>query len=492
MKKTFVIILTLLFLAPLGEAKLADLAGKWYASDPVRLRSELEGYLYKAGKVDLRGRLIGAIVPHAGFRFSGEIAAYVYKAIMQDPPDTIVLIGFTHRKYYPQKIAVFGDTRFSTPLGGVKIDTQLTRKFIEYDDIVFEALPKAFDNENSVEMQIPFIQVASPDSELVIMAVADQRLDNIKVLAKALEEILKNEKSYVIIASTDMSHYLKYEEATQKDCATIETIKKMDPMALYVKNIRNNNELMCGGGAVYSVMAASKALGANEVEILKYANSGDTSGDKSKVVGYLSAAFIEAPGKGRAVSSEKEGAMFTNQQKKELLKLARNTIDHYLKTGKKLPVEIDDKVLNQDMGAFVTLHKGGRLRGCIGNMRATAPLCMSVRDMAISASTRDPRFPPVKASEMKDIDIEISALSPMEKIEDPSIIEMGKHGVMVRRAWQSGVYLPQVALETGWTKDEFMDSLCASKAGIPADSWRTGDCDIYVFTAEVFGDKEFE
>ena len=155
-------------------------------------------------------------------------------------------------------------------------------------------------------------------------------------------------------------------------------------------------------------------------------------------------------------------------------------------------METGDEVLKRDMGAFVTLHKNGQLRGCIGHMVATGPLYLTVRDMAIAAAAQDPRFSPVTLGDMDDIDIEVSALSPMEKIDDPAKIEPGRHGVMVRMGGRSGVYLPQVAIETGWDRDQFMDSLCAHKAGIPADAWRTGECDIYIFTAEVFGEKDNE
>ena len=182
--------------------------------------------------------------------------------------------------------------------------------------------------------------------------------------------------------------------------------------------------------------------------------------------------------------------MFNVEQRKELLDIVRNTIKYYLEEGKSPEVEVEDEDLKKDMGAFVTLHKSGQLRGCMGNMVARGPLYLAVRDMAIAAAFEDPRFNPVTTDELGEIDIEISALSPMEKIDDHEIIEVGKHGVMVRKGWQSGVYLPQVADETGWTKEDFMNSLCAQKAGIPMDAWETGDCEIYIFTAEVFGEKE--
>jgi AmmeMemoRadiSam system protein A len=141
------------------------------------------------------------------------------------------------------------------------------------------------------------------------------------------------------------------------------------------------------------------------------------------------------------------------------------------------------------MGAFVTLHERGELRGCIGNIVATQPLYLTVRDMAIASAFEDPRFPSLKEDELKDIDIEISVLSEPQKINDPNIIEMGKHGVIVRSGFRSGVFLPQVATETGWDRDTFMSNLCSHKAGLPADAWKKKGVDIYIFTAEVFSEN---
>lgn len=181
--------------------------------------------------------------------------------------------------------------------------------------------------------------------------------------------------------------------------------------------------------------------------------------------------------------------MLNKEERKKLLTLARDTIINYLKTGKVPEVKDVDSFSKKDMGAFVTLHKNGQLRGCIGNLIAKGPLYLAVRDMAIEAATSDPRFSSVKLEEMSDVDIEISALSPMEKIEDYKKIEIGKHGVLVKSGFVSGVYLPQVANEAGWSLEEFMDSLCGEKAGLEKDAWKKGTCEMYIFTAEVFGEK---
>lgn len=475
-----------------GEAKLSDLAGSWYSASPSALRSQIETYLKNAAIGNINGVILGVIAPHAGLRFSGPIMAYAYKAVEEKSPDKVIVVGFTHRRYFPDRIAVFTDDAFVTPLGRARIDKDITDKLLAYSENIQE-IPQAFVSENSIEMQIPFIQVAAEEAQLVLVALCDQRLQNCRLLADALYEVLRDEKNFVLIASTDMCHYLPHDETNVIDNRTIAGIKALDPDLFYFDSLNKKHELLCGYGATYAVMSACKRLGANEVKVLKYANSGDITGDKKKVVGYMSAVFVDTGKKEKVkveVKQKGEDSMFNQAQRKELLRTARDTIRYYLETGKRLQPVLQDETLMQDMGAFVTLHKSGQLRGCIGHMAATGPIFLTVRDMAIAAATEDPRFPPVTLDELEDIDIEISALSPMEKIDDYNGIKMGKHGVMVRKGFASGVYLPQVADETGWDREQFMNSLCAHKAGIPPDSWKRGTCDIYVFTAEVFGEKD--
>ena len=160
----------------------------------------------------------------------------------------------------------------------------------------------------------------------------------------------------------------------------------------------------------------------------------------------------------------------------------------YVKLIKRLDFNESDPLFNKEMGAFVTIHKKGQLRGCIGNIIGRGPLYLTIRNMAIESSTGDPRFPKVTPGELDEIDIEISVLSELEKVEDTNTIEMGVHGVIVRKGFSSGVFLPQVATETGWSREEFMNNLCAQKAGLLPDAWKTGEADIFVFTAEVFSE----
>ncbi|MGD2279536.1 MAG: AmmeMemoRadiSam system protein B, partial [Candidatus Omnitrophota bacterium] len=421
-KRTFLLIpvLLVLFSCNVAAGKQADLAGTWYPSNPKSLEAEIREYIKNArlGKID--GDVIGVVAPHAGLRYSGPVAAYSYKAAMGQDPELAVVVGFTHRKYFP-RVSAFIDEAYVTPLGPAVVDQETTRELIAYSNKI-ESIPAAFYQENSVEMEIPFIQVAFKNAKVVLLAMGDQGYGICKLLGEALYDVLRDKKNYVIIASTDMCHYMPYEAANERDAKTIGVIKKFDPEAIFSFSDAERRELMCGSGAVAATMFACRKLGADKVEILNYANSGDTSGMKDRVVGYMSAAFIRTKGEkreARPAGANKEGkSMFSREQKDKLLKMARDTIEQYLKTGKRLEVEAEDEALKEEMGAFVTLHKNGQLRGCIGHIIGTQPFYLTVRDMAIASATEDPRFPTVTLDELDDIDIEISALSPMEKVED--------------------------------------------------------------------------
>ncbi len=183
-------------------------------------------------------------------------------------------------------------------------------------------------------------------------------------------------------------------------------------------------------------------------------------------------------------------SMLSREDRRTLLKIAREAIEVYAREGKVPPLPSPlPKSLQQVQGAFVTLHKKGMLRGCIGNFIGEDSLARTVQKMAVAAGWEDPRFPRLKEKELGQVDIEISALSPLREISDPGEVEPGKHGVFITRGLQRGVLLPQVCTEQGWDRDAFLSHTCL-KAGLPPDAWKDGDCRIEVFSAEVFGELE--
>ncbi|MCF7870352.1 MAG: AmmeMemoRadiSam system protein B [Candidatus Omnitrophica bacterium] len=474
-----VFILTLSFNLFADDFKHADLAGSWYPNNPEQISFLIEDYLHQADINIPAGEVIGIIVPHAGIRYSGRIAAFGFKALANKKINKVVVVGFSHRRNY-DKIAILEKSGYKTPLGVLTIDKTISDKFVNFHPkIDYDSSP--FYKENSVEMIIPFIQVALGNPEITLIAIGNQSWENSQILGKALYEILKKEDNFVIIASTDLCHYLSPKQVDTVDEETSRLIQEFDPKRLY-NQCRGKNR-MCGTAAVAAAMIASKKLGAEESVILARSNSAAIIKESKKAVGYLSAAFLKN-GKRKELNGMDE--LLTKDQKNKLIQIVRTTLDQYIKEGKKYQPEVKDNKLKEEMGVFVTLHKNNSLRGCIGNIIAKDPLYLGTRDMAIAASTQDPRFPPVTESELDDIDIEISVLSPLEKIDNPDKIILGKHGVLVKKGFRSGVFLPQVADETGWSKEEFMNNLCVHKAGLESTCWKTGDCDIFIFSAEVF------
>jgi len=463
------------------DVKEPAVAGTFYPDNPKELSDTIDGFLQKVNPEPFKGEIFALISPHAGYGFSGEVAAFGYKLIKNKPYKTVVILGTSH--HFPfSGASVYPKGTFNTPLGGLKIDTDFAKKLLSRDNEI-SFIPEAFEQEHSVEVQLPFLQKTLTNFKIVPAVLGDCSLETCKKLAVLLKEAIGKRKDVLIIASTDMYHGYDYDVANDVDGVTLGAIKNMDAEALYY-GLRDGKMQLCGGFGVVTALILSKELGHDKLAVLKHTNSAEVTGNMQKgiwTVGYTSCA-IDKP--------EGEKAMLNKSQRKKLLSIARSTIEKYLKTGNKPELKENDALLTKTMGAFVTLNKGGQLRGCIGSLVGTEPLYLTVRDMAVEAATGDPRFAPVELSELKDIRIEISVLSPLEKIENPDLIQLGTHGVLVRNDYRSGVFLPQVATETGWTKEEFMSNLCEHKAGLPADAWKDKSTEIYIFTAEVFSEKD--
>jgi AmmeMemoRadiSam system protein A len=225
-------------------------------------------------------------------------------------------------------------------------------------------------------------------------------------------------------------------------------------------------------------------MGANQARVLKYENSGDVTGDHSRVVGYSADIFVKAPDK----ESAEPPFSLTQQDKSELLALARTSVEQVVQSGDAYqPPASISATLNQERGAFVTLTKSGALRGCIGFTSPVKPLYMTVRDTATLAAMRDPRFHPVSAAELPHLDYEISVLSPLRRVLDVQQIKIGEHGLLMKNGNREGLLLPQVPVEQKWDRQTFLEQTCA-KAQMSTDCWKDEDTDIFSFTAVVFGE----
>lgn len=179
------------------------------------------------------------------------------------------------------------------------------------------------------------------------------------------------------------------------------------------------------------------------------------------------------------------------KEKSTLLRIARTSIESAVKDipDNQIQPEPISQYLQKKNGAFVTLRLHGKLRGCIGRMVSDIPLDRLVSEMAVSAATNDPRFNKIQPSELDDLEIEISVLSPLQKVENPLDLELGRHGIYIRKGFANGCFLPQVATETGWTKEEFLSQCCSSKAGLSPDAWKKKTVEVYVFTAEIISER---
>ena len=472
------------------------MAGMFYPDDVAELSKTIEGFLDEVEPEGIEGDIFALISPHAGYGYSGKVASFGYKLIKGKPYKTVIVIAPSHN-YVFNGVSIYREGLFRTPLGDIEVDKEFTQKLLDKDaEITFD--PAAFIQEHSLEVQLPFLQKTLTDFsatkrggpaknygwKIVPIIMGDCTLSTCKKLVGFLKQAIGTRKDILVIASTDMYHGYDYEEAEVVDSATLSYIRDMDGEGLYY-GLREGKLQLCGGFGVVATILLSKELGHNNLKVLNYTNSAKVTGKKTKgiwTVGYASC----------AIDSEKgETEMLNKEQRKKILEIARNSILTYLQTQKKLEVTESDPTLIKEMGAFVTLHEHGQLRGCIGNMIARGPLYLTVRDMAVEAAVNDPRFPALDLSELKDIEIEISVLTPLEKVGSADEIELGRHGVMVKKGFSSGVFLPQVATETGWNKEQFLSNLCSHKAGLPADAWKDKSTELYTFSAEVFSEEKY-
>ena len=453
--------------------KQPNVAGAFYPADKNELSVAIDGYLKGYKVIGGEGRLIAVIVPHAGYEYSGKVAGYAYKQLTNKSFDTVIIMGPSHYTLF-DGISVIPEGEYATPLGKVKIDKEMASQLMSFSPKIKYA-KEAWDKEHSVEVQIPFLQKTLNNFKIVPVIFGFQSVENSDMLAKAIISSI-GKKKVLLVASTDLSHYHTSEVSGTMDAIAIDAISKGDVNALIEKLATNECE-MCGYGPVITAMLAADQLGANSYEILKYADTGDVTGDKSSVVGYMSAAIYSRP------------LVLDESEKTRLLEIARRTLESYLSTKQKPDFIIYEKNLQQKSGVFVTLTKKGQLRGCIGYLKPVKPLYLAVPDMAVAAATEDIRFTAVTTEELPDIKIEISVLSPMTKISNTNEVTVGKHGLLIINGMQSGVLLPQVATENNWTREQFLENVCL-KAELPPSALNDPNTQLYIFTAEVFHEEE--
>lgn len=477
----------------------ATLAGAWYSSDAQKLRRELEGYLGDVHEASY-SNVCAIIQPHAGYAYSGPTAACGMKEVAGGRYRRVVVVGPSHRVSMPNQVSVADATHYATPLGEIPMDTAMIRKLRQYPFVRY--VPMAHESENSVELQIPFLQVVLSDFELVIMVVGQLDEKGARDVGNALLETIDEET--LVVFSGDFTHYgprFDYipfrdrlpERLKELDMGAFQQMKEKD-LPGWNRYLDETGATICGRcafGVLLSMLSEDQS-----VHLLQYATSGAQTGDWQNSVSYISA-VVTGPWKLRKepedMKSEQKPAIFNEDEEKAMLKLARGTLEAYLKAKQKpTPEELGVAItpaMRQVMGVFVTLTKQGELRGCIGEILPRRPLFQGVMERVLSAALEDPRFPPVRGSELDGLEIEISALTPPVPVASYEDIVIGRHGVILQKGYASAVFLPQVAPEQGWDLATTLTHL-SMKAGLSPDAWKRG-CEYQVFEANVFNEAQF-
>jgi AmmeMemoRadiSam system protein B/AmmeMemoRadiSam system protein A len=465
---------------PVGRIRAAAVAGSWYPGTPDELGAMIDGLLGATEPVD--GEPVGLIVPHAGYVYSGLVAAAGFRQLEQGEYQVAVIIASDHQHPLSDPISVWPGGGFETPLGVVPVDPVIVRGLVDADPLIkFDAA--AHLDEHPIEIELPFLQRICPDCRLVPVLMGDDSQETVETLSEALLNVLPR-KGAVVIASSDLSHYPSYEDARTVDGTTLSAIETGDPSqvrtataSLMSRGVPNLAICACGLAPILVTMRVAHGLQADTVSVLSYANSGDVpQGNRDRVVGY-----------GAVMLWRYEPADLTEAQRETLLGLARSTLETYLEEQSVPDHDVVDPALNRRSGAFVTLRQQGELRGCIGRTTADLPLFEAVQQLSIEAATEDPRFSALSREELGDVTIEVSVLSPLRRLTDLGHVEIGTHGLMIFKDGRKGLLLPQVPVEQGWDRQTYLHNLCL-KAGLSEGCWRDGAA-LYAFTAVVFAEE---
>jgi len=467
-------------------------AGRFYSDNPKELRSVITGFFSEA--IPRKGEQIAAIVsPHAGYVFSGQVAANAFNQV--DPNttfDNVFVIASSHQVAF-SGASIYNQGDYITPLGTVPVNIDLANQLIAQSPL-FIFHPEADKYEHSLEVQVPFLQVhLKQPFKLVPIVLGTQSAETCQKIAEALKPWFNDRNLFVF--SSDFAHYPNYEEAQTADKATCDAIVTNDPEIFTSflndykrKKIPNLATNCCGWTSVLTLLNLTSGNQNYTYVPLFYQNSGDSNyGDKNQVVGYWAITVTRKSSEGMGRS----GFSLSDPEKIQLLKIARSTVNGYIR-NKKSP-EIDPTLFSENLklqaGAFVTLKKGGSLRGCIGRFTANIPLYKVIQEMAIASATQDYRFSPVQSNEIDELEIEISVLSPMKRIAGLDELELGRDGIYIKKGNAVGTFLPQVATETGWTKEEFLGHCSRDKAGLGWNGWK--DAELYTYEAVVFSESDF-
>ena len=463
----------------------ATQANRFYDGDPTRLSEEVDHFLARHEGSESEQDVAAIIVPHAGYYYSGNVAAKAYMQLNPEKPlKRIFLLGPSHHAWLNGASVNTQADFYATPLGQVKVDQETARQLTEADE-VFTYQEEVHAQEHCLEVQLPFLQRRLGEvPPIVPIVIATNDFGRLKQIAAVLRPFFNKENLFVI--SSDFSHYPCYEDAISVDGKTGKAIESGDVNQLITtveanaaSGIKGLATSACGLFPIVTLMLMLDR--AYEVRHLLYQNSGDIERQsRDRVVGYHAFSIV------RKADQQGDDFLLTDEDKQQLKRIAAESIKAHF-DGK----EVDSKTLSNGYptlqklcGAFVSLHKNGRLRGCIGHFGEDTPLHEIVAEMARAAAFEDPRFLNVTREEFDDLEIEISVLTPMRRIYSLDEFELHRHGIYIRKGFNSGTYLPQVADEVNWTKEEFVSHCSQDKARLGWDGWK--EAELYVYEAIVF------
>jgi AmmeMemoRadiSam system protein B/AmmeMemoRadiSam system protein A len=418
----------------------AVVAGQFYPAQAAKLSEMIRSMVDEKAEKE---EVIGLVSPHAGYIYSGPVAGAVISRVRFK--DTFIIIGPNHTGM-GKPLSIMTKGTWETPLGQVEIDSELAEKILATSKHLEED-SRAHQAEHSIEVQVPFLQYFKKDIRIVPIIIGYANPAAYKELGKEIAQALKSlKREAVIIASSDMSHYEPQEVAQRKDSQAIEAILELNEDEL-LRRVSELNISMCGYAPTVALITAAKKLGASRAELVRYQTSGDTTGDYSAVVGYA-------------------GIILTRMS--PLAKLAKETVETYVREGeiikppKKLTPEMKKKA-----GVFVSIHKLGGLRGCIGTFEPQeANVALETITNAVSSATRDPRFAPVSPKELKDLEYKVDVLTSPEPVESEEQLDPKKYGCIVECGLRRGLLLPDLE---GVDTVDYQISICRQKAGIMPD-----------------------
>lgn len=506
----------------------ARFAGSWYEGDPAKLRAQLEGWLKDAATRAAGAEeptpvtswdgpaphLLGVIAPHAGYRYSGRVAASSYRLVREAKPKRIFVMGPSHHVAM-RGVALVMARRFDTPLGPLTIDTEALQALARHPLFLHGPDAVAADaHEHSVEMQMPFLRLVAPDAKVVPLIVGRLTLPEVAKVAEQLRAVLR--PGDLVVASSDFTHYGPNYGYTPFGTGpdTQRSIRDMDHRAWRFMSTRDieglwrfkaeTEDTICGFTPISILLALLPSSGLSSA-LVRYDTSGHLTGDTTNSVSYVAGAFAASrdwasgasagagAGAGHGANNTTRGAaaqerpdpaleafggqdFLTLDEQRVAVSIARAALEAFVRRGETLdpraagllPAGYEGR-LTEPHGVFVTLNEkaNGHLRGCIGDLAGRRPLVDNIVANAINAAVHDPRFRPVRAEELPRLAVEVTVLTPMTPVPSKDAILLGRDGVLLSYQGRRAVYLPQVPIEAGWGLRRTLEHL-ARKAGFSA------------------------